>query len=553
MLINFLKEEEIKAITSYRKAYAYLDEGVHVINTFAPTEEILRVWNKEKIELFKLLGNNLILEKKFEYQKSSEELNRDIDEMLFNSESQCREFIVNYKAVAFENKEVKYELLSLLNPYNLEDNTYKGLPFKINFPNGRSYKVSNGCKISKALGKISNGFGIKNFEEFRIGYSQLLNQKKLTGNLVLSIHPIDYMTMSDNDCGWDSCMSWVREGEYRQGTVEMMNSPMVVVAYLKANKDMDFEGIPWGNKKWRQLFIVHEDVIVGIKEYPYYNNQLVETSLKWLKELAEQNLGRKYQKPTWIINEEAENKASNYEEKFAFRFLTDIMYNDFGCTPHGKHYMAVAEEIEPTSIQSDSWSADKYIAINYSGKNQCMVCGAYNTEFAQDSSLACLDCEEIYVCDNCQEPSTSLIEVNGRFLCGYCYEHYTSECEVCGSTVYNDDALNLYILPNLTKEEQENIYLKIWQDKSSYEKKEEYNFFSNANRFIICNEHCLADFEEKYLLKDLKTHKREWNYVDFYVYYDELNEEGRKFYCSNNSNEEYKEQFLNIRYAYQMI
>ena len=38
--------------------------------------------------------------------------------------------------------------------------------------------------------------------------------------------------MSDNDYGWDSCMGWMNEGEYRLGTVEMMNSPCIVVAYI---------------------------------------------------------------------------------------------------------------------------------------------------------------------------------------------------------------------------------------------------------------------------------------------------------------------------------
>ena len=38
--------------------------------------------------------------------------------------------------------------------------------------------------------------------------------------------------MSDNNSGWESCMSWRNNGCYRRGTVEMMNSPYVIVAYL---------------------------------------------------------------------------------------------------------------------------------------------------------------------------------------------------------------------------------------------------------------------------------------------------------------------------------
>ena len=37
-------------------------------------------------------------------------------------------------------------------------------------------------------------------------------------------------------------MSWADYGCYRQGTVEMMNSPLMVVAYLTAEEPMHMPG-----------------------------------------------------------------------------------------------------------------------------------------------------------------------------------------------------------------------------------------------------------------------------------------------------------------------
>ena len=83
-----------------------------------------------------------------------------------------------------------------------------------------------------------NGQSLEEFEDFRIKHSRILSEKEFIGRLSLSIHPLDFMTMSDNDSDWSSCMSWRTCGSYRRGTVEMMNSPCVVVAYLSASKPM---------------------------------------------------------------------------------------------------------------------------------------------------------------------------------------------------------------------------------------------------------------------------------------------------------------------------
>ena len=91
------------------------------------------------------------------------------------------------------------------------------------------------------------------FEQMRIKHSQILNKKRLKGTLCLSIHPLDYITISDNNCDWDSCMTWTGDdcpGEYRLGTLEMMNSPSVVVAYLDSKEPyhpLD-DGRAWSNK-----------------------------------------------------------------------------------------------------------------------------------------------------------------------------------------------------------------------------------------------------------------------------------------------------------------
>ena len=66
-------------------------------------------------------------------------------------------------------------------------------------------------------------------------------------------------------------MSWFEKGEYRQGTVEMMNSECVVVAYLESTTNMTIRDGEWNSKRWRELFVVDENVLAnGAGMYAQY-------------------------------------------------------------------------------------------------------------------------------------------------------------------------------------------------------------------------------------------------------------------------------------------
>ena len=127
------------------------------------------------------------------------------------------------KRLANTNSVIRNNLTDLICSFTLVDNKYTGEAFTIELKDGKQYVVSKGCKPMKALAKIAEAYDIDGFEDFRICHSLVHNQKKIAGDITLSIHPFDYWTMSDNDCDWDSCMNWTNFGGYRQGTIEMMN------------------------------------------------------------------------------------------------------------------------------------------------------------------------------------------------------------------------------------------------------------------------------------------------------------------------------------------
>ena len=568
-LIELLKEEEINAFTLYRNGYAN-SEDVCGAGGFIDTKELLGEWAKQKKDLYKWLGESLMISKEFEYSKSMDQLTIELNKSMYTPDTKI--FRNAYSTLLWENfidHDTEWRMRELISTESLAMNSYVGDDFTLEFPNGRSYRVTKGCKAIKALGKIAEGFNLPGFEEFRIAHSQTLNQKKLKGELVLSIHPLDYITMSDNDCGWSSCMSWKEYGEYRQGTVEMMNSPIAIVAYLKSSEDMELgykSGFYWSNKKWRQLFVVDKNVIAGIKEYPYYNKEITATVINWLKELAKVNLGINF-----LDLQECRYGASTFyldhlpEEKNNFELIFDTgwMYNDFGCVPD-YHYVAFNEVLNPDDIApKGDYNHMPRLRINYSGKAQCMICGKINPDLYNESSLACGDCEQFYTCDYCggrYNPDEGSFYINGMEVCSYCYGNNTVHCAICDEIhMDNDDyaVAKVYVIPRLTKEEQKTIHNRIYEDgwwPGKYKEETLYSYIKSYYSTSICREvECMNTLEHDCLIEGAELKKRPYiTYADeYYVYFDELSEEGKEVFCLTHieDNEDYKSRFTNYNFG----
>lgn len=430
-----LEKNELDMIADYIEAYAGYDADGACLK--APLDHILRFWNTDKTDLFKLFGGNLILTKKINFTKPENQLEDEVSAIIQYQREGYRFYHAFDKWRREQTLCDKYELASLMYSETLAKNTYLGTSVSIDLGDGHKLAVNTGCKASKVLGKIAQHFNLEGYEEFRIAHSQCLNQKKLTGELCLSIHPLDYMTMSDNDCDWSSCMSWRECGDYRQGTVEMMNSPYIVVAYLKSSSNMHIPGgHEWNSKKWRQLFIVTPHIIAGIREYPYACPEISGIALQWLRDLAQTNaLWGPYGDTAVEVKNHYEFSVAYLDRTLELDFTTNFMYNDF----YNRHLAYIAPSIP-----------DHY-TLCFSGVSECMICGdditCRNNGGGCTSLLSCDACEEVFWCDECGERVSpdDLISVDGNHVCSYCYENYYDTCTLCKETHHNSDSSYVYL------------------------------------------------------------------------------------------------------------
>lgn len=504
-LIENISKNEKELMEKYIDNYASEQYGIRS----ASIDYLLRFWDREKEKyLFKLLGNQLMVTKEITFKQDIEETAEEVSRAIMansNASKFMNEWRQNFgwifggSIVQHIPSDVRRSLYDMCSTGYLARNTWIGDTFIVPFPDGTNFKVQRGAKITKAMGKIAKAFDMDMdlFESFRIACSQGLNQKKLHGNLTLSIHPMDYMTMSDNNCDWSSCMSWKEHGCYRQGTVEMMNSPMVIVAYLTAeNNDLIIDSDhTWNSKKWRELMIITPDIICNVLGYPYRNNYLSAAALEWIKELAETNLGWSYknsepvvwQQATWFKPfEDSDTEITVYPE-------TGYMYNDFSDRDHYGYF---------------SPSVAETLYVYYSGTSECMSCGAADPDIEEEGYLVGNCCEPTSYCDCCGErmdPNEG-IWVDDQFICSYCYDEYVN------TDVYGDPHLN----QNLKE-----IVLMGPNNQARYD------------IIYICDSDWCWDEISKYCTRLYKYQVRAWHDPKYYVSINDLTEEGIRAYANS--------------------
>ena len=477
-LFDYLTEEDNRKIENYIFSYGIGEHG------YSGNEEYLKYWANNNKKLFHLLGGKLIHKIPFKYEFSENELHSQLkrfaDEDFFY---ELRDQIHGLELARLLTYEDANILMRFWSPNAfVEDAIDAG--FKIKLPNhNKTLQIQAGMKPMRAIQKIIDYFFSENeslkaeYEKMRIKHSLILNEKTIVGNLCLSIHPLDFLTMSDNASSWQSCMSWVYAGCYRIGTVEMMNSNNVICAYIESKAPFtygkDGHEDSWNNKKWRQLFYCTKEIIVGGKAYPFSNYDITKTIITELRKLAEQNWHHTYEygieeyldmRHIGSANRMDQNKMWIRQKrtiKHNILFDTKGMYNDMfnDHEPGGTRYYCVRNKVKHN------------IVISYSGKAPCLCCGEqvpeydcdyeddYNDRYCNAGQVLCEDCQKDLACDRCHSSSYPKIvaHINGKNVCANCFQKAARVCPDCGQIYLEFDHLSPAYVPLIKLTEQYDV------------------------------------------------------------------------------------------------
>lgn len=417
----------------------------------ANLEHALRDWATQKETLWQLFGEQFIIEREVTYNRPAELLHSDLEDALNDSDSgmyRFREYLLEKLENVFNYWSEEHRAIRrLFSIESLSKNRYMDRSAQITIGDKRFDLCYNSTKPLKVLNKLAKEFDlVAEYEDFRIQHSQILNQKVLKGTLCLSIHPFDFMTLSDNSYDWDSCMNWENNGCYRTGTIEMMNSPYMLVAYLKGSEPFRVNTHYWsGNKKWRELVVVHPHAITNIKGYPYKNEVLSLMVLEWVRELVGVNLG-------WDVSYDPQPyevcDTFHYADgrDYSYDFETYRMYNDFG-TGNTCHNIII-----PQGWQSDYDSSLIRQRIDISGANTCICCGAHWDPWeGHECAVLCTECDPGPTCDHCggnlDEEEDNIYYVEGDTLCECCFDAYAGRCGLSEEYFYSENLVDIVLAP----------------------------------------------------------------------------------------------------------
>lgn len=432
--IDALTDIDKKTIQSYIYAIGHADS--------APIEQVLRVWNANKKTLFRAFGNKLSISKEINIEKNRTNIIRELSSIYspyiiwYDSDriyaelhperlkEHCKDEFIASIIHYWAKKNYDVTDLFYITRIFCHENLLKG--YITHLESDRPYKcksfnctIKNGMRTIRTLQKVIKATGYPNidlFEQWCNKVNYVNTNASFKTKLVLSINPIDFMSMSDNECNWRSCMSWKNSGCYCAGTLEMMNSNVAIVAYLEGPKTFSVLGIDEKeytvpNKTWRSLFYIHKKILLAGKSYPYQNKEISIMVLDWLRELVKKNLNWDYQ----FINQPY--KDMHYlEGNFYLRDFFDVDFDK-----KKKHHCIF---VYTNGMYNDIIEAhDEYIC--------CRNYVDHSLKLCLSGPATCICCGDIIIT---REDIYSYDDLGERLICSRCKRY--NKCSVCGTVHY---------------------------------------------------------------------------------------------------------------------
>lgn len=433
-------------------------------------EKIVRKWAEQKatlIEAFKKHPN--YVEGQFMIAFCSD-FERDIDVREAQKQARWIRMLVDVmddtlpEDVKLQMKEQGVKLL----PYGLyewfEDLTYSWTQTKI-ISEGEVDRLKEvapwshphyGEKRSRVVNRICKYLGYDKHPEYNRNfakYADALSPIKVKRHTILSINPMDYLTMSFGN-SWASChtidkenrrqMPNSYEGQYSSGTVSYMLDGSSMVLYLV---DSSYSGEFYYTqpKINRQMFHWGEEKLVQGRLYPQSNDTNVDAYEPYRK-VVQKIMSEIFDFPNlWTMTKGAE-AASRYIATYGTHYED---YEHFStCTlsrikgSENEASFAVGED--PICVECGcEHSCRENINCCEGNYRTCEHCGARipeDEEYWVGDYAYCRDC--VTRCECCDEYvlNDDITEVNGANVCRDCLEEDYIECAECGEYVHVDDA-----------------------------------------------------------------------------------------------------------------
>lgn len=365
-------------------------------------------------------------------------------------------------------------------------------------------RVPNGMKLIKAFKFFEEDKKkLRAIQDFASNYIQ---ENKIKGTLCFSVHPLDFLSSSENSYNWRSCHAL--DGEYRSGNLSYMLDETTFMVYLKGadNKRLPaFGGVEWNSKKWRMLIHASTDdeLMFAGRQYPFNSKPGIDTVLNIYNNL--------------IISEVRQDPFSYHHVKYG-GWRADyvdgyVPFDAAADTPpyelDGKYFVFCGKLLEINQVVKESFNTLNYndvlkstcytypyyaILNPYSHHSTdhilsnpifigeevtCLHCG--QEVVLNPETMRCDECEitygfeenDTYGCCSCCGARIYIddaICVGDEYICDSCYETQCFVCDYCGEVYFNSE--KMYV-PGKHEDDDGSWYCKDCFENQQ-EKKERY-------------------------------------------------------------------------------
>ena len=322
--------------------------------------------------------------------------------------------------------------------------------------------IPKGMKLLKAFKYFeTNKCSLRNIQDMA---SQIIQEDKIKGTICFSVHPLDFLSSSENTYNWRSCHSL--DGEFRAGNLSYIVDDSTFMVYLKGADDQvlyRFGDVKWNSKKWRMLVHGNEDIMFAGRQYPFSSKSGIDIVLNVFNNIyadaARAEGYYEYSRWSQWSNEYIYKDSKGEVLDRQYFILENRLFDLCDAVKEGPNALNFNDILRsscynyPYYSVRNSWSSVfenlKKNPIIVGREVPCLHCG---NELIQNSeTMRCDDCElkygteenEIYgTCDCCGariyiDDANSL--GNGDYVCDACYDRYCFTCDCCGEIYYNTD------------------------------------------------------------------------------------------------------------------
>lgn len=334
--------------------------------------------------------------------------------------------------------------------------------------------IPAGMKISKAIGRYWRDYlDPIQIDTVQCEISRMIQENKVTGRLCLSIHPLDYLSLSENQHNWRSCHAL--DGEYRAGNLSYMLDQTTVIAYIKSDEDTTLprfpESVPWNNKKWRCLFFVDpgRSLIYAGRQYPFFSENalnlvrqcLLEPCNYFMNKIHTFEVGIPWRHNCVVGDCEVGGEKVYLHQPHIFDANTCVRLSDWVRDEEGSMHF---NDLLRSSFYT-AWTlryghrSDRELLqqgpVVVGDAIPCLVCGDVHprNEVCNSDVMACEACVlddpnmEVEWVEHCAECGCRINRDesychDGEYYCDNCVDAHTSYCEKCGASIleYEDTA-----------------------------------------------------------------------------------------------------------------